>query len=317
VSHHLLVFSWHNVEGSWCFPSGPGRGLRGLNQQLRFLRRTTNVVPLAGALRALGAGEPLPPRGVAITFDDGYRDNLELAVPLLERLALPATFFLVPGILSGMTMPWWEVVAWAFTRTSRDSVTWEGEKLSLAQAASRRASFCHVGERLKRRTRVAREQATEELVTLLAPDGPAPTSEMFLGWDGARELVRRGFTVGSHSLRHAILSEEAPAEQRQDLAVARRQLEDELSVPVELLAYPNGTERDYDGTTVDAARAAGHVAALTTRDGWNHPRTPPFELRRFVVYPERGVVGLGVVARDGADRLASRGRAWTARCSRT
>lgn len=317
VGHHLLVFSWHNVEGSWCFPSAPGSGLRGLTQQLRFLRRAANVVPLASALRALASGEPLPPRAVAVTFDDGYRDNLELAVPLLQRLALPATFFLVPGILSGVTTPWWEVLAWAFAGTPRDSLAWEGEELSLGEAASRHASFFHVGERLKRRSRVARERATEELVTLLAPEGPGPTRELFLDWDGARELVRRGFTVGSHSLRHAILSEEEPAEQRRDLAEARRQLEDELSVPVELLAYPNGTERDYDATTIAAARAAGHLAALTTRDGWNDPRTPPFELRRFVVYPERGVVGLGVVARRLAHSEARQGRAWTHRFSRT
>src|SRR5688572_9588150 len=95
----LLVYAWHNVEGTYCFPNAPGRGVRQLRRQLELLRRVATVVPLEESLRALAAGDQLPPRAVALSFDDGYRDNLDLAVPLLERLDLPATFFLVPGML--------------------------------------------------------------------------------------------------------------------------------------------------------------------------------------------------------------------------
>src|SRR2546423_14531892 len=122
MKNGLRVFAWHNVESSWCFPCRAGSGVRGLERQLRFLHHAANVVPLGDALQGLAEGRDLPPRAVAITFDDGYRDNLELAVPMLEALALPATFFLVPGLLSGSTQPWWEVLAWGFARASRDAV---------------------------------------------------------------------------------------------------------------------------------------------------------------------------------------------------
>jgi len=61
---------------------------------------------------------------------------------------------------------------------------------------------------------------------------------------------------------------------------------------VDLLAYPNGTPLDFDEVTIGAAAAAGFRFAITTIDGWNERDTPPYELRRFVVYPERGTVGL-------------------------
>ena len=116
----------------------PKPGARGLARQLAFLGRRCNVVPLTDALRALDRDDPLPPRAVALTFDDGYRDQLELAAPMLARLGLPATFFLVPGLLDGTARAWWELLAWTFTRSTRDAVVWEGRTLGLRDDGQRR-----------------------------------------------------------------------------------------------------------------------------------------------------------------------------------
>jgi peptidoglycan/xylan/chitin deacetylase (PgdA/CDA1 family) len=295
VRDRLLVLGWHNVEPTWLFPSRPGAGPRGLERQLRFLRRSTNVVDLREALAALAAGRPLPRRAVAITFDDGYRDQVELAVPMLERLGLPATFFLIPGVLSRVVRPWWELVAWAFVRASRETVTWEGTAWPLRSPAERRSSLLAVAELLKRRGRAAREVALEELTALLAPDGDPAEERLFLDWDGARRLARGRLTVGSHTFHHGILSQEDEQAQLHDLLTSRRRLEQELDIEVDLLAYPNGRLGDYDDTTMRAARRAGYAHAITTMPGWNRPSTPPYEVPRFVQQPERGAPGLAIV----------------------
>jgi peptidoglycan/xylan/chitin deacetylase (PgdA/CDA1 family) len=283
------------VEPTWCFPARRGAGTRGLQAQLSFIGRVANVVPLGGALRALGRGDPLPPRAVALTFDDGYRDQLELAVPMLERLGLPATFCLVPGLLDGTVPAWWEELAWIFTRATRASVAWEGRTLRLATPAERRASVTAVLEELKRRDRLTRDAALDELVDRCAPEGKLEEQAAFLDWEGARQLARRGFTVASHSLVHTILAEEPGPEQERDLRVSRRQLEQELDLPVDLLAYPNGKRPDYSRATIAAAARAGYTHALTTVEGWNRSATEPYEVRRFVQQPERGAPGLAVV----------------------
>ena len=113
MTDRLLIVAWHNVERTWNYPAAPGAGAAGFEHQLRRLQRLGTIVPLAPSLRQLTTGQPLPPRAIALTFDDGYRDNLEVGAPVLERLGLPATFFLVPGILDGTVSPWWETVAWA------------------------------------------------------------------------------------------------------------------------------------------------------------------------------------------------------------
>jgi peptidoglycan/xylan/chitin deacetylase (PgdA/CDA1 family) len=294
VSSSLVVLSWHNVEPTWFFPARPGAGRRGLEQQLRFLRRATNVVPLEPALAALGDGRPLPPRAVAITFDDGYLDMLRLAVPMLERLGLPATCFLVPDLLSGLVRPWWELLGWALTQARRELVTWEGRTLRLRGPGERHMTATTVAELLKRRPHAARDEAVAGLVERCQPAGRFDDRALFLGWDGAKELLRRGIAVASHSQRHTILGEETDDEQERDLAESKGALEGRLGVPVRLLAYPNGLRQDYDATTIAAARAAGYSHALTTVRGRNLPTTAPYELRRFVVQPERGVAGLAL-----------------------
>jgi peptidoglycan/xylan/chitin deacetylase (PgdA/CDA1 family) len=303
MGDRLIVLMWHNVEGTWCYPSAPGAGTRGLAQQMRQLKRLASVVPLEDALEALAAERPLPPRTVAITFDDGYRDNLDLAAPLLQDLGLPATFFLVPGLLSQDVRPWWEIIARGFALARPAVVKWNGRALPTRGRRGRRA-FLWLAEHLKVLDLTTREERVDELLHVLQPEGNGGCDRLFLDWDGARELVRRGFSVGSHSMRHAILSREDPQEQFRDLMSSRRQLEAELDVPVNLLAYPNGTRSDYDANTIRAAARAGHTHALGAHAGVNRPSTPPYAHPRLAVEPGRPFVE--VLLRRISSRLPSR-----------
>jgi peptidoglycan/xylan/chitin deacetylase (PgdA/CDA1 family)/CelD/BcsL family acetyltransferase involved in cellulose biosynthesis len=313
VSDRLLIVAWHNVERTWHYPAAPGAGAQGFERQLRRLAQMGTVVPLAPALRSLTTGQPLPPRAIALTFDDGYRDNLEVGVPVLERLGLPATFFLVPGILDGTARPWWETVAWAVAHSGKATVGWDGQKLPVRGRGGPR-SLAWLTERLKRLDQTARHRAVAELLERLEPDGEPDIGGLFLDWDGARELLRRGFAVGAHSMDHAILARESPRAQLQDLVESRRRLEAELDVAVDLLAYPNGSRADYDTVTVDAAERAGYRHALTARSGWNSPGTPLFEVRRVVLEPHRGFAALG--AQRVTTKAAAGGRAAAARVRR-
>ena len=292
MTDRLLIVAWHNVERTWNYPAAPGAGAAGFEHQLRRLQRLGTIVPLAPSLRQLTTGQPLPPRAIALTFDDGYRDNLEVGAPVLERLGLPATFFLVPGILDGTVSPWWETVAWAMGNATRTSLDWEGQALPVGGRAGGRTLEL-VTERLKEHDQAARGRAVAELLERLEPAGEPGHRRLFLDWDGARELLARGFEVGAHSMDHAILARETPAAQLTDLVESRRRLEDELGAAVEVLAYPNGSRADYDAATVDAARRAGYSHGLTARSGWNSRATPLFEIRRVVLEPQRGFADIG------------------------
>jgi peptidoglycan/xylan/chitin deacetylase (PgdA/CDA1 family) len=287
MSTNLLILGWHNVEGTPGFPSAPELGRQGFSDQLRLLRRLGHVVDLKRALSDLAEGRSLPSRAVALTFDDGYRDSLTIATPLLRELELPATFFLIPNVLSGTTVPWWEVLSRAFQETSHSSLDWDNETFALT-AAVRRSSYDAVCARLKRLDEMERQSAVGDLVDRLEPEHPVDVSGLFLDWDGARELVRQGITIGAHSLDHAILANESPEAQRTNLSTARRDLQDQLEVEVDLLAYPNGGPEDFDAVTQAAAQEAGYRCGITTIPGLNSASTSMYGLRRYLVSPERG-----------------------------
>lgn len=303
----LVIFGWHNVAGTSFFHQSDPGGIGGLRRQLTWLSRAASVVALSDAVACLAGGRALPRRAVAITFDDGYRDNLDHAVPILEELGLPATFFLVPELLTDRVTPWWERLAWAAGRASvARTLRWR-DVLVTPPGLDRGDSMDLLYELLKAMDEQTRRSAVDELVELFQPVGAQPPSPI-MDWDDARELVRRGFTVGSHSMRHSILANEAPAAQASDLAESRAHLEAGTGARVDLLAYPNGSARDFDKVTVAAALEAGYCAGVTTIPGWNGADTPLMELRRFVLSPESGPAGLATIPRHMVRAIRSRRR---------
>jgi peptidoglycan/xylan/chitin deacetylase (PgdA/CDA1 family) len=303
----LLVLCWHSVDATPAFPTAPGQGITGFDRQLGHLKRWANVLPLPDALDALYAHR-LPRRAVCITFDDGYRDNLEHAVPLLRRHGLPATFFLVPQFLDHTRTAWWETVAWALHSSARPTVVFEGVEYPLGLEASTSAD--RLSQTLKDRNLAARTAAVDELVEIAEAAGRNPGTDLFLDWDGARQLVQAGFDIGSHSLNHAILANEPPDTQRVNVTEAKRQLSERLDHDVPTIAYPNGRAVDADDDTRAAARAAGHRYGLLLEPGWTTARTDPFAVKRPFVLPQRGPAGLyvqlGKRALRSARSLASR-----------
>jgi peptidoglycan/xylan/chitin deacetylase (PgdA/CDA1 family) len=306
VSRAFLIFVWHNVRSTWGFPSDGDRGPIGMRRQFELLGRAANVVDLQDAVRALDGGPRLPSRAAVITFDDGYRDNLELAAPLLSGLGLPATFFLCPELLSGSIEPWWERLGRAFALSGTSRVEWDGGHLELDGPAGRISSFSRVSADVKRMDNTTRQSMLAELIARLEPPSGLDPAVPMMGWDEARQLVRLGFSVGSHSSRHAILANEPPSVQLSDLRQAKERLETGLGVDVGVLAYPNGTGADYNAATVEAAAAAGYRAAATTIPGWNTASTSRWELKRFVMYPEWGRKGFGIVPRQVVRSAKSR-----------
>nr|BFE85707.1 hypothetical protein GCM10020093_083080 [Planobispora longispora] len=107
-------------------------------------------------------------------------------------------------------------------------------------------------------------------------------------------MVRRGFSVGSHTMRHVTLAQETPEDQTEDLRRSREILQRELDVPIRTVAYPFGQADAVSRDTEDAAVKAGYAHGLTTEFGWNGGTTPGTHGRRIMLDPDRGFVATGL-----------------------
>jgi peptidoglycan/xylan/chitin deacetylase (PgdA/CDA1 family) len=223
----------------------------------------------------------VPRNALALTFDDGYRDNLSHAAPILAKHGLPATIFLAAGYIGTPDVPWFDHVALAFKLSRRREVTLPGSQPQrLETEGDRLAGLDRAISWLKTLSDEKRRRAVEHLVADLNPRGPDRPKRFMLTWGEVDALRGLGFAVGAHTMTHPILSRVTLEHAREEIQGSKDAIERALGVTVRAFAYPNGGPEDYSPTTVRLVQECGFRCAVTTRRGLNGPATPPFELRR-------------------------------------
>ncbi len=273
----FLILCYHRVNDEG-HPFFTGTPLVLFRKQMEALRRHFTVLPLAELADRARRGE-LPRNGVAITFDDGYRDNYANAFPVLRELGLPATIFLTTDAVDGNALLWHDRVFDAFHRTRKSEARFENEPLPLAPG-DRGASLARVLGRLRRSSPAERDRLVEELLRELGIDDGVPPGWEKLSWQEVREMASQGISFGAHTLDHPILTFAGPEETRRQVRESKRRIESELGSEVTMFAYPNGAAGDFDRTTQTVVEEEGLSLAVSTVFGANDEKTNPYALRR-------------------------------------
>jgi peptidoglycan/xylan/chitin deacetylase (PgdA/CDA1 family) len=237
------------------------------------------AVSVTEGLRLLEAGEP--GHWVAMSFDDGYSDNVARALPLLQRYGSKATFYLAAGLIEQRVAPWWDRLAFLLESTRRTELPGgleSAEALPLADDAARRGALTRLlpwlrAEPATQASRLAR------LAEALEVQAAAPCE--LATWAEVRRLVEAGMEVGAHTLTHPFLSLLEPADQQREITGGLELIHQRLGVAATGLAYPGG---DHDIRTIAIARGAGLEHAVTTRSGDNRRDAPRLELARRGLY---------------------------------
>jgi peptidoglycan/xylan/chitin deacetylase (PgdA/CDA1 family) len=248
--------------------------------QLRLLKTWFDILSLPAAVEALAAGR-LPARALAITFDDGYADNFTVALPILQRHAVSATFFIASAYLDGGRM-WNDTVIESLRSCSLPAVELGALGLGthpLRTASERRTAIERILARVKYLPPKDREAAVGAVAQLC---GVALPNDLMLTSAQVRHLRDAGMTIGAHTVNHPILARLADDDARDEIARGKAALERILGEPVRLFAYPNGKPRqDYRASHVRMAREAGFDAAFSTANGAARIGDSVFEIPRF------------------------------------
>ena len=284
-------------------------------QQMRYLRERYQVISLEQALDRLGT-EPDRPLFV-VTFDDGYRDNLLTAYPILRRYEVPATIFITcDHIESGVTS--WHRMDKAIRRTSLQALDLTSAGLAgfpLSNHFERRQAIRSLHRLLKRLEDGRRLEIMREIGERC---GAVPDERIMLNWDEVRDLAAGGLvTIGSHTLSHPILTRISTERASREIGESRKLIEARIGRPVLHFSYPNGQPDDISSDVVDLVRQSGYRSACTTLPGRNDRRSDPLALRRLDVtyglcesftgrFSNRMfVIGLAAEAAKGEDYLAA------------
>lgn len=236
-------------------------------EHLDVVVATRRPLPLAELVDAAGA-DRAPADAVAVTFDDGYAEVLDVAVPALARAGVPAACFVTTGAVGADREFWWdELEALLLGPGDRPprlalAVADRPEEWPTATPSGRWVAHHAVKARLRAAPPAAIEAALEELREW-AGAPPAGPPRRALRPDELRAVADAGVEIGAHTRRHPRLSVLGPEAQREEMAGSRADLEEALGSAPAGFSYPFGLPRvDYDRRAVDLARESGFDYAL-------------------------------------------------------
>ena len=294
----VRILMYHGVSESWP-PEAPfhGRGKqvpRELFQRhMAWLQRWMNPLSVEELVHLLESGEPLPARGVVVTLDDGYRNNLLQAAPVLAAVGIPAIVYVTSDLVEQRCL-WVDRLDAVLEGLPRGQVQVPGEEepgpvLNWSNTGEAR----QVASKLRALGKTVVGEVREKLMSaVVAPPGrdlealpPAerPADVRGLDRDELSRLEKSGVEIGGHTLSHQVLSRCDDQLLQRELRESRRLLENWCEGSVEHFAYPNGGVGDYDERTEQAVRDAGYRSAMTTVRGVVRAGDRPLELKRIPI----------------------------------
>ncbi len=296
----LSILIFHRVTPQ-VDPLFPGEAdAQRFDDVLGWLKRWFNILPLDTAVQRLQEGS-LPARAASITFDDGYADNATVALPLLQRHGLTATFFIATGYANGGRM-WNDTVIEAVRRCAAPTLELDGlgrgnstplslGRLAIATDTAKRAAIRTVLARIKYLPPAERAFIVSQIAdraSAALPTDLMMTSAQLL------QLRNAGMQIGAHTASHPILRTLNDDDATREIQASKTWLEQLLGERVALFAYPNGKPgTDYTDRDAALARRLGFDAAVSTAAGAATAGTNLFHLPRFTPW-DRGRMGFGV-----------------------
>lgn len=270
-AHRGLVFAlnYHRIR-----PAGAGEdypfddGVFGpdaaeFKRQVAWLKTRLRMLSLDQYLELLAGNPPGPGPYGLITFDDGYVDNFELALPILKELEVPAVMFIPTGPITSRELGWWDLIAYLVKKCQKPWLAFMGQIFGLKED---RAPAIH---QLQTWMKSLKAESTAGLLKALseACEVPLPGPELqgaqLMTWDQVIECSQGPVAIGSHTHSHRVLSTLDRERQKQELCTSKAVLEEKLGREVKSVAYPVGGQGHYTPATQELARACGYSVGFT------------------------------------------------------
>jgi len=275
--------------------------------QMELLACNYHPLSLDQAVKYLRGEDGLPKRSVVVTFDDGYADNHEIAMPILNRFGVPGTFYATVDCVENRRLPWPSRLRFAFRRTKVTAWTDPLAKSSLPKSSLRKSSlakswnlshppnrdqaFLAACDLCCQLSGTAQEDFVQRVEQELQASVPSESGSLMMSYDQLRKLAGHGHAVGSHTMTHPNMAYLNEGDAYGELAESKHRLELELGGPIKHFSYPcPALFPHWSERTVEQSRALGYETAVTTNSGLTRSGDNPLCLKR--IHPTKTVEGL-------------------------
>ncbi len=289
--NRLTVINYHRVIDSENLNTNSDHSLVSAStiqfaEQMEFIGRYFNVIGIEQLLNWLSGDTELPEYPLLITFDDGYLDNYQFALPILQQHNFPAILFIASDCIDSTRPFYWDLMAYCFNHTQKNqliipllnSYQWHTEEQRNLQKRQLQID-------LKKLPETEKLNIVEQLPDMLDVAVPEDAfSSLYLDWDQVRALNNADVAIGGHTKSHPILSRVSLGQARSEVVDSKTRIEEELGEPLRAFAYPNGQQNDFNKDLEALLQDVGFEVAFSLIPGptsFNEVWENPYAIRRL------------------------------------
>lgn len=286
----VVVILYHGVVEKELNPLVWQIPVQRFEQQIEYISKKYRVLPLTTVVEKLINNEKLPDYSLAITFDDGFKNNYSTAFPILKRFNLPATIFLTTCNISSNRLLWFDRLYLAVKETKKTSIDLKEEGLRVFPVATvdeKNQTLSVLLNYVKELQRNENALLLSKVLNKLGVDlEKVQDANHFksLDWDDIVSMQQSNLiSFGAHTEMHNIMTRITKEEVLQEIEISKKKIEEKLKTKCLLFAYPNGQKDDFNNEIKDAVKNNGFLCAFTTISKFNEYCTDPYELGRFPI----------------------------------
>ncbi len=210
-------------------------------EQINYFSKNFEIISLNNLSEMIARGT-IPEKAVVITFDDGYKDNYDVAFPILKKYNVPATIFLATGSIEQKKLFWWDLVNYALFHTDMESIDMDDiGTYQLNSDEDKSKAGLNIQEKLKKMDNNKKESVINELINLTDVNIPEKLGKKYiLSWNEIKKMNKNGIDFGSHTVNHPILTNISLDEAKWEIENSKSCIEENIGTEVKSFAYPNG-----------------------------------------------------------------------------
>lgn len=291
----VVILRYHSVQDEpELFEHSIGSGIihatSTFQEQMEIITRYFDPVTLDDVLLFVKGEKTISRRPVAVTFDDGFADNFEIAASVLDHFGIRASFYVTVDSIEARNAPWYCRLRHAFKVTQKQE--WldieGGHVWKLQNQEESNAAFIKACERCGCKAGHDQEETVKTIEHSLDVEPFAPRDSLMMSWDQIRKLHQAGHTIGSHTLTHPNLAYIDKEDLCRELVESKKRIEKELGTKVIHFSYPSPIlEPHWNEQSVTSTMQAGYHTAVTCIAGPVLSGDNPLLLKRIAVPKDR------------------------------
>lgn len=286
----IVIFNYHRIRDNNIKVSFDesvfGPDAMRFQLEMEWLKKETRILSEEELIEIIYKKKPIKGICSMVTFDDGYRDNFDLAYPILKKLQIPAMFFIPTHHLLERKVGWWDIVAYLLKQTSLNSFVFRNERYVITRPQVLIDTFILELKAIDSNKIDEFLQNLSRALEVQLPDNDLQSAQL-MTCEQIKIMSDNGMTFGSHSHDHSILSKQDNVTLQNQLQLSVDILESVLDKKIQSIAYPVGGYDHFNQGTKNVSKDIGFKIGFSYLTGTNNwGEIDPYDVKRMEIRPE-------------------------------